>query len=74
MTRYTQAVESVMMGIKNTTASSMIQRVKRLEEASHTVRLARGSMDEGIMKGNRDIPRVSITPVMEKAEARKASR
>ncbi|MNN85823.1 hypothetical protein D3C81_2031560 [compost metagenome] len=38
--------------------------VKWLEDESQTVRLARGSMDEGRMKGNIDAPTLRMMPLI----------
>ena len=58
-----------MIGMKMTVAQNMMPSVRWLETASHTVRLAPGTVEEGITKGNIDTPAVPITPTMAKVEA-----
>ncbi len=60
------------MGRKITTAANMIASVSRLEDASHTVKLSLGSLDDGIRKGNSATPAVAIVPNGTKADAIKA--
>ena len=48
-----------MSGKKMVLLTSMMNSVRWLEEESHTVRLARASMDEGRMNGNIDTPTLS---------------
>ena len=57
------------MGMKISVAHSMMPRVRWLETLSHTVRLASGSMDEGMMTGNSAAPAVPITPATTAATA-----
>ena len=52
----------------------MMTSVRRLDEASHTVRLALGSSDDGSRKGNTLSPAVVITPAMLSALASKGER
>lgn len=54
------------------TATSMMNKVLSLLEASHTVRLSPGFVDEGMRKGNKPIPAVKIvaacvTPLVKSA-------
>ena len=53
-----------MIGMKMSVAQNMMPSVRWLETASHTVRLAPGTVEEGITKGNIDTPAVPITPTM----------
>ena len=53
-------------------AQNMIDSVSGLETLSQTVRLERGSVDDGITKGNMDAPAVAITPVIASPEQTKA--
>jgi len=52
------------MGRKIRVASSMIQSVSWLEEASQTVKLAFGSLDEGRRNGKRARPAVAMIPMI----------
>ena len=54
-----------MIGRKMTAATSMINSVAWLDEASQTVRLLRGSSEDGSMKGNMLTPAVATTPKTE---------
>src|SRR5512142_728516 len=47
-----------------TTTQNMIASVPWLDTASHTVRLDRGSLDEGMTNGNIAKPAVRITPAL----------
>src|SRR5690606_8839884 len=58
------------MGSRIRVASSMIHRVRWLDDASQTVSPAAGWLDEGRMKGNSAKPAVRITPANEADEAR----
>ena len=58
-----------MIGRKITTQPSMISSVSLLEEASHTVRLMSGLLDDGSRNGNSDSPAVAIVPSGTSAEA-----
>src|SRR5512142_3018669 len=46
------------------TTQNMMASVRWLDTASHTVRLERGSIDEGITNGNIANPAVKITPAI----------
>ena len=50
------------MGRKITVATSMMKSVSWLDDASHTVRLAPGSSEDGRMNGNIDRPTVEMMP------------
>jgi hypothetical protein len=52
----------MMIGRKKSVTINMMKRVSRLLEASHTVRLAFGTVDDGSRNGKRAIPPVSTTP------------
>src|SRR6185312_10722350 len=51
----------------------MTARVSLLDEASHTVRLAAGSDEEGIRKGNNARPAAAMVPMGTSAVDRKAA-
>ena len=59
------------IGRNSTTAPSMIASVSLLDDASHTVRLALGSADDGSRKGNSASPAVAMVPAGTSAEDRK---
>ena len=59
-----------MSGRKITTAPSMISSVSLLDEASHTVRLALGSLDDGSRKGKSASPAVAMVAAHANAEPR----
>src|SRR5450830_10873 len=71
-TLYTQVVYATMRGMKTAVTTSMMNRVMWLDEESHTVRLARGSIDEGKMNGNMAAPTPRMMPAMLAALASKA--
>src|SRR5882724_7596232 len=62
-----------MIGRKTTTAPSMISSVSLLDDASQTVRLAFGSLDDGRRKGKRAKPALAMVAAHANAEPRKAS-
>src|SRR4029079_5987115 len=57
-----------MRGRKMRTAPSMISSVSLLDEASHTVRLALGSLDDGSRKGKSARPAVAMVAAHANAE------
>src|SRR6201995_3036371 len=56
------------IGRIRTTTPSMTARVSELDDASHTVRLAFGSLDDGSRKGNSAAPAVAMVPAGTSAE------
>src|SRR3546814_1570516 len=61
-------------GNRTQVANSMIHSDIWLDDASHTVRLEFGSIEDGNRNGNRVKPNVSTTPATPIDEARKAAR
>src|SRR5665213_2742668 len=61
------------MGRKTTVTQSMINSVTWLDEAFQTVRLDRGSIELGRMKGNIDRPTVEMMPMTASDEPPKAA-
>src|ERR1700679_3391793 len=59
------------IGRKTATAPSMMPSVSLLDDASHTVRLMLGSLDDGRRKGNSATPAVAIVQAGTSALARK---
>ena len=53
-------------------AQNMMDSERRLDTLSHTVKLAAGMLDEGMMNGNIEAPAVPMTPVKASADATKA--
>src|ERR1041385_5825669 len=60
-----------MSGRKIRTAPSMISSVSLLDEASHTVRLESGSLEDGSRKGKSARPAVAMVAAHASAEPRK---
>src|SRR5258708_33889479 len=69
----TQVVYARIMGRKTATAPSIRSSVFPLLEASHTVRLWLGKVEEGIKNGNRAKPPVRIVPACTSALAKTAA-
>src|SRR5262252_1159615 len=64
----------MISGMNTAVASSIRPSVRRLEDASHTVRLLSGSRLDGIRNGNSAKPADRITPVLANPLSRKAAR
>lgn len=62
--RYAHKVQPSTMGRNIIVTQHMIDNVKWLDVASHTVRLLAGLELDGMMNGNIDKPAVRITPAM----------
>jgi hypothetical protein len=72
ITLYAHPVYARMTGTKISAAQNMIASVNWLETPSQTVRLAFGTLEEGITKGNIEAPAVPITPDSAMADAQNA--
>ena len=69
----TQVVYATIMGRKTAAAPSISSNVFALLEASHTVRLWLGKVEEGIKNGKRAKPAVRIVPACTSALAKTAA-
>ncbi len=54
-------------------ATSMMNSVRWLDDASHTVRLACGWIDDGKMNGNIDAPTLSTMPAIDRLDVSMAT-
>ena len=60
-----------MIGRKTIVAPSMMNSVIWLDEASQTVRLDFGSIEDGMRKGNSDSPAVAMMPKIARLEPKR---
>src|SRR5689334_13593599 len=66
MTRNTHVVYRMMIGRNTMARHIMRNKVPWLDDASHTVRLERGSTEDGIRNGNRAKPAAAMVPATER--------